>query len=443
MGVTSCFNQGGRSQGSPNQTSGNGTPSPLITSPPLIALLDGYTDKQSYTPGDDITLFLNTLTTGQSRIRLLDVLGKEAFSIPVQSYPQKTTNAQPWLDGFGYTPTATFKVPNIASGLYFWEGKIRCIIKPAISASPRVLIVYPTSTENAYNLIGGKCFYVPNPGYPNTLSFLRPSDNNNYIKFNAGFYQWMLTQTQYDCGHIADSDLENFANISSGKVIILTGHSEYWTRTARLNFDQFINQGGHSLILSGNTMWWQARYSPDGNQLICYKYATDPIPDPNLATILWRNTNYPTLFSIGADFAYGGYGNNPNGWNGMKIVASQSPIFAGTSLRNGDILSFKSFEYDGTPITGYDLNGSPIINYGQLRFARVNLIGYNFGTSLTGTQSVATWFAFQRTATSGFVINGSSTDWCSKNTIEGVDGANIKKIITNSIDTLLLNVYPV
>ena len=30
------------------------------------------------------------------------------------------------------------------------------------------------------------------------------------------------------------------------------------------------NTGGHALILSGNTMWWQVRYNEDKTKLICY-----------------------------------------------------------------------------------------------------------------------------------------------------------------------------
>ncbi len=52
-------------------------------------------------------------------------------------------------------------------------------------------------------------------------------------------------------------DLEDYSEIAGAKVVVIIGHSEYWTRRARENFDRYVLEGGNALVLSGNTMWWQ------------------------------------------------------------------------------------------------------------------------------------------------------------------------------------------
>jgi hypothetical protein len=95
--------------------------------------------------------------------------------------------------------------------------------------------------------------------------------------YSEEFYYWLASQDHSNVGYITDKEMEEFSNIKSAKLLIIPGHSEYWTRKARRNFDQFVRQGSNSLILSGNTMWWQARYNEDMTQIICFKDAkSDP-----------------------------------------------------------------------------------------------------------------------------------------------------------------------
>lgn len=288
--------------------------------------------------------------------------------------------------------------------------------------------------------------YAPNNAQASVLSFLRPNANNATLETAKGFYKWLANARYSSVGHIADVDLENYANIRSAKLLILAGHSEYWTRLGRENFDQFVAAGGNVLILSGNTMWWQVRYSVDQTQLICYKNNLDPTTDPKLATTLFNTLplphKYPTIQSVGADFDYGGYGlASDNGWDGLKVVNANSLLFEGTGLKNGDIISMPASEYDGAPLLGYTAAGIPIIDKNKLRFSQIDLVGYDFG--YRSRKTTATWIVFKKTTTSGIVINGASLGWGSEKNIDGVSGAAIKRLFANMIDLLLRNVYPV
>src|SRR5690606_5306227 len=144
------------------------------------------------------------------------------------------------------------------------------------------LVVYPSNTANAYAESGGKSLYS-REGRPGKVSFHRPIAVES---LSAVCLKWFSTLPDFTVGFIADSDMDLYDNIVNAKVLVIAGHSEYWTREARLNFDRFVDEGGHALILSGNTMWWQVRYTEDRSGLICHKEdALDPISDPLFKTI--------------------------------------------------------------------------------------------------------------------------------------------------------------
>jgi hypothetical protein len=195
------------------------------------------------------------------------------------------------------------------------------------------------------------------------------------------------------------------------------------------------------VVLSGNTMWWQVRYAATLDALICHKSVTlDPVADPILKTTLWvePSLQYPILPSIGADFNHGGYGlQSNNGWRGFKIFNPSSPLLEGTLLKKGDILSVPSGECDGTPISGWDAGGFPILDNSQLKFAKLELIGFNRGTR--GSQETyPTFIVMQKSGTSGVIVNAGVISWCSASGIGNPQsGNNIKMITRNAIMKLL------
>src|SRR5207302_1437536 len=117
------------------------------------------------------------------------------------------------------------------------------------------------------------------------------------------------------------------------------------------------------------------------------------------------------------------------GWDGYKIVNPNSPLLAGTGLRKGDVIHFSTHEYDGAPTKGFDASGAPILDEAALGFYRTELVGYDFG-QFRGKKTVPTFFAFQKTQTSGIVVNTASTNWCCFNGMgdQGINGSRMRKI---------------
>ena len=103
--------------------------------------------------------------------------------------------------------------------------------------------------------------------------------------FESEFIKWFDTQT-FSKKYITDHQLDDIESFSDSKLLIIIGHNEYCSKPAIINIQSFVNNGNNLLVLSGNTAWWQIRYSDDNTKLICYKNKEkDPITDVTLKTI--------------------------------------------------------------------------------------------------------------------------------------------------------------
>ena len=402
----------------------------------------GYVDRLAYSPGDTLRAYFSAdVTYDIARIRLYDLSGTPVDSIDAPLSSQIISNAQPWSQGLGYELTFSYRVPDLPSGIYQWEQTVPIVIRDLDGQLP-IKVLYPSNTAAAYNNDGGKSLYPGNStdqASADSLSFHRrvPLDPPALDCLMLFANQWNL-----EMGYLIDQDMDDFSNLEGARLLIIIGHSEYWTRAARENFDKFVDAGGHALILSGNTMWWQVRYSSDGTRLIAFKSALeDDIADPLLATILWNDPQlqYPIMPSIGVDFTHGGYGirYEDAGWDGMKVIRPNAPYLVNTGLIAGDIISLPSSEYDGTEIAGFDSSGFPYPDSAALGFSSIEIIGFDYGFRVK--QTVGTWIQFQKSESSGIIINAGTTDWCSDKGVGGLHGELLGEITLNMINYLLAN----
>jgi hypothetical protein len=412
-------------------------PVPVSLSPCESAVIAGYTDKTSYFPGDEIEVFLHASSRIDCGLRFYSAKGSPVFSSNVSLLEQTVQGDEPWKNGFKYLLTAKIKLPQtLASGIYSIENRISFIVKSSQPAD--LTVVYPINTINAYCSSGGKSLY----GFNSTdnvasvqVSFLQPIESPVEQGECIECLKWFPFLSNLKINYITDVDLVNYSSFQQSKVLVIIGHSEYWPRLARTHFDQFVNEGKHAIILSGNTMWWHARYTAAKDALICHRDAVkDPEPDPLMKTILWSDPmlQYPIINSIGADFAHGGYGLQvDNGWDGYKIVNPLSPLLEGTSLKRGDVVALPTGEYDGSLVKEFDRDGFPILNNDLLKFEKLELIGFDRGTR-GGKETIPTFIVFQRTKTSGVIVNAGSNSWCSMVGIGSVDQGDKIKIITRN-----------
>ena len=425
-------------------------------------VINGYTDAQSYEQNSNQQVYISAQHLDDARIDLYNLQGDVVDSVVFDARTQSPQGAKPYEDGFGYSVSFTYNTGNLPSGMYLWANDIPFIVKDS-SKTSEIRVVVPTNTMAAYECSGGLSTYsgtCGNPGAANIVSFERPlqvvnltTHTNEVIRRdlygNSSPFLWWLEREKgnlgADYGVLSDADLDDPTALAGASVVVIPGHSEYWSRPARLTLDAFIGGGGDVAVLSGNSVWWQVRYSND-NQLIVYKsFDEDPIQDPLLETVHWDEPSlqYSIWHQIGADFEHGGYldANPPNGspasWFGYKIVNDNSPLLQGTNLSNGDIVPWAGFfsEYDGAPTSGVDSNGYPIIDNGILGFHKVELIGFDHAYR-HGKEGFGTFIAFQETPTSGRVVNTSSMSW----PIDMIRGAGVSELQTitfNILDKLL------
>jgi hypothetical protein len=380
--------------------------------------INGYNNQISYNAGDTVDVFLSGPANANTSIRLFDTQGNVAFETSTAINPQVIKSQKPWVEGFMYEKTFSFKIPsNFKSGIYTWNKKIPLIVR-SNNKTVDITVVYPSNTVNAYNYAGGRSLYAPDGDNRSmVVSFLR-----SHTIWYQKFYEWLDEQV-YSINYVADSDLDDYNEIAQSSMVVIAGHSEYWTRQARQNIDAFIQSGRNVIILSGNTMWWQVRYAPQQNLMICYKgNPADPLSGTEYNTINWpqKSLNYPVYPSIGVDYTQGGFGQTlPDRWDGYKIVNDKSPILAGTSLKNGDMLHIKSTEYDCIPVVKMipqDSTEIPAIDYHKLKCYKAELIGYDFAQNLVHgaykQQGLGTFVVYQQTNKTGTVVNTATMDWC-------------------------------
>ncbi len=449
------------------------------------SLITGYTDKLSYRAGEEITFFINSPVSATNNFNLVDISGNFVpnISIPIDIFTQTINvdaqsqlNNNAWEVGFQWTPsTLKYTVPDqseLKSGLYIlFPTDIRIIIKGDKSSTALdLVIVIPTNTDEAYSNIGGHNMYdeLPNPDpgnhdtYP-VVSFFRPFGGTPI--YYDSFLKWFIgtSYNSFSVNVISDQDMDDYSEIENAKLLIIIGHSEYWTREGRRNFDFFVDQGNDALVLSGNTMWKQVRYlinDSDPNnvnpQMIYYgidNIISDDECGPLLKAIQWDEhiLNYSILSSLGSAWGagasgtinggktYGGFGfqslsTTPSlchtgygGFNGYKVILPQSPILNDGGINitpafnQDDIIQLATGEFDGSLMSNADVD-NPILDVTALGFYRAEIVAFDRVTIPWDNDHLHFFplMAFQKTCSSGRVINVNSNMWCGDNGIGGV-----------------------
>jgi hypothetical protein len=461
----------------------------ILASKSLVGqtIVQGYTDKQSYRAGENIKFFtLSDVSSGQ----IAPPLVKKGISSTYYSglvFPANLQSSQntnnPYINGFGYSQTLSWTVPSLSSlssGMYYIPcsvAHIPFVVKADTNNMPDIIIVWHSNTDNAYCSAGyGSLYGGPSVALSQTVSFNRPLllGQGNYW-CDLGFLKWLNTANiNASIGFICDKDLEDYREFRKCKLLIVPGHSEYWSRAARENFDKFIDKGGNALILSGNTMWWQVRYQTDPNpsypgnpQLVCNKTTPghyDGVCDSLLVTKRWfyKSLKFSTLASMGADWSIGGFSDphdatcvSVQGFLSHKVIMANSPLFENMGLQNGDLfLAYKSQNAPDAEIDGVlahpintPSNMDPILEVEEQDFYKAELIAYDRVTYCTDQPIYPSphkqppfytgIIALQKTCSSGKIINVCNSQWCASETF--TNSAAVPAITSNMITKLISN----
>ncbi len=252
-----------------------------------------------------------------------------------QGQPACNTNTVTGLVDCGnWGVSATWSVPATAvSGVYFariyrTDGTVGANQIPFVvtdsSSHSDVLFMTSDETWQAYNDWGGYSVYTgnatgspwccssQNPGRAVQVSYNRPfatradTPNGQDYFFYAEFPMiQFLEKNGYNVSYVSQVDVAQSgaaSMIEQHKVLMNTGHSEYWDAGDMGNITTARNAGVNLAFFTGNTAWWKTRWgnSQFGNEpyrtLITYKESldsrqTDPA-DPPTWTGAWRDQRF-------------------------------------------------------------------------------------------------------------------------------------------------------
>jgi hypothetical protein len=302
-----------------------------------------------------------------------------ATNVPVVEHP--VIAEQPWRTGADWPVGFSFEIPedwqpgfyiiavHDASNANTYEQFIVGVQPADYGEHSKVAVLLNDATKNAYTKWGGKNNYRSDiPGEPraNVVSFSRP-DVHKYSWVDWQLPKW-LDYIGVEVEYISSLDLHYQAGLLDAyEVLVLSGHSEYWSREMRHALEEFLERGGKLISLSGNTMWWAVRFeeTPTGVQMIsCKGWDNDPVcqrDNPDMFTGYWRDMGEPESRVFGASFAYGGYvdalGFYPasEGYGGYFAERAKHWFWAGTSVLSGDHVGQEA------GIAGYEADAPPII----------------------------------------------------------------------------------
>ncbi|MEM7346224.1 MAG: N,N-dimethylformamidase beta subunit family domain-containing protein, partial [Chloroflexota bacterium] len=263
-------------------------------------------------------------------------------------------------DGCDWPATYTLNVPaSWPSGVYTvdfptsalgTESMIFWVLENNPGSTADILFLSSVNTYSAYTNFGGKSVYnssSSNGEKAEKVTFNRPflkgvGDLRRFAEDD--FFSWAAAEG-YPLEHATNYDLHFDPDLLDPyEIVVIGGHSEYWSWEMRDRLKTFINNGGRFINLSGNTMWWQIRYEDAGRTMVVYKDAdVDPATTPQEETYNpWDSPiNDPEAGIIGAEWIYGGkptYYPYSEGHGGYWIQRSGHWVFDNTGLTDGDVL---------------------------------------------------------------------------------------------------------
>lgn len=293
-----------------------------------------YSDRFSYGPGDQVTLFISsTAPTCDIEVRRDGACEETVLSLRRIPTAWQETPDQCSVEGCGWAPSHRFRIASDwASGAYKLtltaqgrdgqpiESHHLFILCPAPGTrSGRILQVAATGTWTAYNTWGGSNHYqgitgVNRDQYATSVSTQRPwcrgfvvlppdaprvpvevslppgtvpryphmewayatghskkYASSGWASYDSHFFRW-AERAGYGVDLISQHELQFRPELLDGyDCVVFVGHDEYWTWEMRDTVDRFVEHGGFAARFAGNFMW-QTRLEDEGRTQVCYKY---------------------------------------------------------------------------------------------------------------------------------------------------------------------------
>ena len=217
----------------------------------------------------------------------------------------------------------------------------------------------PVTTYQSYNSfpVGvGKSLYVFNSYGANTItgtpravkvSFDRPYWGNgagDFLNWELDLLMW-LEKNGYDVTYATDIDLhrEGLALLERYQALISAGHDEYWSKEMYDAAEAARDSGIDLAFFGSNAVYWAMRMEPSATGesdrvMVSYKNADlDPVTDPELETLRWRDKGRAEQALVGVQFIADAEFSSDGSTNADYVVINSDHwAYADTGLSDGD-----------------------------------------------------------------------------------------------------------
>jgi hypothetical protein len=366
--------------------------------------LSAYTDRPSYLGGETVEVRAGaagstTVTWELWRLGYYGGAGGRRLLAggPVAVPVRTPASLDPATGAVSAAWPARFRVqlpPDAVTGVFviklrsetFGETYAFFVVRERMPGAP---VLYPlsTNTYQAYNVWGGTSLYMSNrgdwkPWHAYAVSFDRPYENGSgtgeFLSKDRDFLTFAEGQG-YDIAYVTDADLDADPSlVAYRRMILIQGHSEYWTLGMRDAVEGAIAKGTNVAFLAANDAYWQTRFSSaDRRVMIGYKQFADLDPiratAPKLITAQWRDPRIgrPENAMIGEMFGEWIWTAAP-----FSIADASSWVWTGAAVDwNTTIAGLYGVEVDrridnGAQPEGIDVIGDALVEGHDGRFSR-------------------------------------------------------------------------
>jgi hypothetical protein len=266
--------------------------------------IEGYTDKVSVLPGEDVGLYVSTTAAGftVNAYRVGWYGGSQARLVWKSSHVAGKLQDAPQFESAtrtvhaGWDQTLSLSTAGWPEGAYLLrldadnghQRYVPLVVRSA-GADGKMLVMHAAATWQAYNLWNGYDLYQGENGAYETRSYVvtfdRPYDDNGALKFMV--YERaavvLAERLRLPLAYTTGLDVHVDPSVLTGaRAIVSLGHDEYWTPEQRQYVTQARDAGTNLAFLGANTCFRRIRYQDTAvganRSVVCYKsaYAKDP-----------------------------------------------------------------------------------------------------------------------------------------------------------------------
>jgi hypothetical protein len=295
-------------------------------------VVDVYPAKWSIAAGETLRLKVRSTTSYNVRILRLgyyngatsrQISYRTGFPADYQPYP--SSDSRYGLAEAGWHDTVTYSTTGWMTGMYVarversdgYQAETIFTIRDDNGPRMPILLVTTISTHQAYNAWphakrGGKSLYSfnsssthPTDGLSDLTQAVKVSFDRPFLVGGGtgdfGNYEYpmlaYLEEKGYDVAYAQDVDLHYNPEIAKNrKAVIISGHSEYWSRNM---FDAALSSRDSRVnwfISSGDTLSWQVRFESGAggstSTMVGYKESWVKDPEQKLAASLRGQGRY-------------------------------------------------------------------------------------------------------------------------------------------------------